>query len=279
MRIAIDPIATPVVVPTDENDNWKAVPVDFLPALAAAKKFTGQTASYRLEGQVAFLHSGKVYATNNQVVIEFDIGPNDLEAAAFTPKDIATLIAFGPPSEMRVSIDTTEFRWADRSTFLMVHADQSDPARYGMRQSSKYTDIPSPDEVAATVENLWTEPTLKVTDDWRQIALSTFSRAGIEVLHFKGSRAIAEVHDKDGIAVTIGVDLDVEVPQASVSCRGFLEVLKFADAFGFSDGSLRRMSFRFAGGRGIVAGQAANERGAFHGSLDLERSVRSDAKP
>jgi len=73
MRIAIEPIAAPIGLPPKSLDDWKAVPDSFLPALVAAKRFIGQTASYRIEGHVAFLHHSKLYATNNQVVLEFDL--------------------------------------------------------------------------------------------------------------------------------------------------------------------------------------------------------------
>lgn len=69
MRIAIEPIAAPIGLPQEYPDEWKAVPDSFLPALVAAKRFIGQTASYRIEGHVAFLHHGKFYATNNQVAV------------------------------------------------------------------------------------------------------------------------------------------------------------------------------------------------------------------
>lgn len=278
MRIAIDPIATPIGLPSEYPDDWKTVPDSFLPALVAAKRFIGQTASYRIEGQVAFLHHGKLYATNNQVVLEFDLGPNDLPVAAFAPKDIAVIAAFGPPSGMQADADATVLRWADGSTFLLRHADESDPSRYARRRSNKASDVPSPVEVAAMLGTMWAEPNLDVTDDWRETALATFGQQSIGVLHLKKTHATAEVYDKDGLAATIAVDLGVAVPEASVSCRDFLEVLKFADAIGFSEGSPRRVSFRFSGGRGIIAGQSANERGAFGGSLDLERFMQANTK-
>ncbi len=278
MRIAIDPIAAPIGLPSEEHDDWKSVPDGFLPALVTAKRFLAPNASYRIEGHVAFLHHGKLYATNNQVVLEFDLGPNELAAAAFAPKDIATLAAFGPPSEMRADADTTEFRWADKSTFLIVHADGSDPSRYARRRSNKSSDVPSPVEVAGTLESMWAEPSFDVTDEWRQTVLATFGQQSIGILHFKKTHATAEVHDKDGLTATIGVDLGVTVPEASLSCRDFLDVLKFADAIGFSDVVPRRMYFRFAGGRGIIAGQNENERGAFVGSLNLERFMQAITK-
>lgn len=278
MRIAIDPIATPIGLPSEDHDDWKAVPDGFLPALVAAKRFLSSNASYRVEAHVAFLHHGKLYATNNQVVLEFDLGPNDLAAAAFTPKDIATLVAFGPPSEMRADADSTKFRWADGSTFLIVHADETDPSRYARRRSSKSSDVPSPVEVAAMLGTMWAEPTLDVTDEWRKTVLATFGQQSISVLNLKKTHATAEVYDKDGLAATIGVDLGIAVPEVSVSCAHFLDVLKFADALGFSDGTPRRVSFRFAGGRGIIAGQKENERGAFVGSLNLERFTQANTK-
>lgn len=278
MRIAIDPIAAPIGLPSEDHDDWKAVPDGFLPALAMAKRFLSPNASYRIEGHVAFLHHGKLYATNNQVVLEFDLGPNDLSAAAFTPKDIATLAAFGPPSEMRADADSTKFRWADRSTFLIVHADETDPSRYARRRSSKSSDVPSPVEVAAMLGTMWAEPTLGVTDDWRETVLAMFGQQSIGVLSLKKTHATAEVHDKDGLAATIGVDLGVAVPEVSVSCRDFLRVLEFADAIGFTDGTPRRVTFRFAGGRGIIAGQVPNERGAFVGSLGIERFMQANTK-
>lgn len=278
MRIAIDAIAAPVGLPAGEHDDWKPVPDGFLPALVAAKRFLGQTPPYRVEGHVAFLHHGNLYATNNQVVIEFDLGPNDLAVAAFTPKDIATIAALGPPSEMRATPDETEFRWADQSTFLIVHADFSDPARYARRRASQSSDVPSPTEVAGMLETMWAEPTLTVTDELRETLLATFGRPGVEVLEFKKTHATAEISDRDGLAATIGVDLGVAVPEVSVSCTDVLTVLRFADAIGFTDGSPRRVSFSFAGGRGIIAGQAANERGAFVGSLELERFMQANTK-
>jgi hypothetical protein len=268
MRIAIDAIVAPIGLPVDKHDDWEAVPDRFLPALDAAKRFIGQTAKYRVEGQVAFLHRGKVYATNNQVVLEFDLGPNSLADAALTTKDIATPIALGPPSEMRATPDVTEFRWADGSTFLLVHADQTDPVRYAQRKPSKSMDVPSPSEVAATVETPWVEPSFDVTDEWRQTIPAVLGRPGIEVIHFKKTYATAEVRDDYSRAATIGVDLGSGVPEISVSCRDLVDVLKFADALGFSDGSPRRVSFRFAGGRGVVAGQAANERGPWERTVD-----------
>ena len=278
MRIAIDPIAAPIGLPADEHDDWKAVPDGLLPALVAAKRFLGQTPPYRVEGHVAFLHHGKIYATNNQVVVEFDLGPKDLAVAAFAPKDIATLATLGPPSEMRATPDETQFLWADGSTFLIGHADNSDPARYARRRASQSSDVPSPTEVAGMLETMWANPTLIVTDELRQTLLATFGRSGVEVLHFKNTQATAEVSDRDGIAATIGVDLGVAVPEVSVSCTDVLAVLKFAEAIGFTDGSPRRVSFSFAGGRGIIAGQAGNDLGAFVGSLDLERFMQANTE-
>lgn len=278
MRIAIEPIASPIGLPQEYPDEWKAVPDSFLPALVAAKRFIGQTASYRIEGHVAFLHDGKVYATNNQVVLEFDLGPNDLPPTAFTPKDIATLAAFGPPSGMQADADATVLRWADGSTFLLRHADHSDPSRYARYRASKYSDVPSPVEVAGMLETMWAEPTFDVTDDWRAKVLATFGRQSISILHFKKTRAGAELFDKDGKSAEIAVDLGVTMPEVSVSCRDFLGVLAFSDALGFSDGTPRRVSFRFDGGRGVIAGQSANELGAFGGSLDLERFMQANTK-
>lgn len=278
MRIAIDPIAKPIGPVRDEHDDWQAVPGDFLVALSAARRFIGKAPKARVERQVAFLHESSLYVTNDQVVVEYRLEPNGLPAAAFTPKDISTLVALGLPSDMRATADMTEFRWADGSTFLMIHADHTDPARYSMLEGSKYSDTPSASEIVSLIEKLWVEPSVEIDDDWRKTTLATFNQPGIEILHFKGNHVIAEVGDRDGLAATIGVDLGASTPDMSVSSRDFLRVLEFAEELGFSDGSPRRATFRFAGGRGVIVGQQPNELGYFFGSVDFERGSLGSTK-
>ena len=111
-RIAIKPIADPIGLPLVEHDDWEAVPPDgFLPARVMAKQFISQTAKYRVEGQVALLHRGKVYANNNQVFVEFDLRPNDLAGVqlwygGFFTRDLQgkyILSCFSLPPRHRVS--------------------------------------------------------------------------------------------------------------------------------------------------------------------------------
>ena len=46
MRIAIEPIAALIGLPSEDHDDWKAVPDGFLPALVTAKQFLALRAQF-----------------------------------------------------------------------------------------------------------------------------------------------------------------------------------------------------------------------------------------
>lgn len=141
MRMKVSPgaQAQDFVRPTGGNP----VPSGLIEALKSAARFTGRHEKKLADGKFVHIADGKVYASNNQHIIEFDVG--DLKCSLrLSRRDVSMLSAMGgDPQSLSIVDGKAEFIWPNG---CWVRIDAA-PASSEFVETCKYC-----------LEHYWTDP-------------------------------------------------------------------------------------------------------------------------
>ena len=236
----------PMHMDAPPTSDWHPLPERFLEGIDFASKFIG-TAKGRSAGwrKVEFAHvmSGKVFATNNLLIVEHDIGRCDL-TCTLTLKQVRMIKAFGatPTHAVVVGETTSErilhFKWADGNRLSLRHS--FDPAS----------------ELSDLFDSYDWEGFAHVDDEWRAQVVGHFSfkplRDNDGLLTVYPDRITGGIFDNrpdTELLIETHSGREVAFEQAT-----FLKAVKIASGMKFiHDGDHSRLLFKGEHTRGIAA--------------------------
>jgi hypothetical protein len=105
-----------------EASEWDALPERFLDGIELSSKFIGSAKGQSLEWlEVEYAHvlGGKMIATNNRAIIEYDTGKCDL-ACTLTVKQVRMIKAFGTAPTHAAMKDALHLKWANGNSLELV---------------------------------------------------------------------------------------------------------------------------------------------------------------
>lgn len=147
--------------PERPKGRWRRLPDNFLDALVTARPFVGKAQADYPWIMFAFLFDGKIYATDNQVLVEIDVGDHTLPATLFRTEEIRALSSWRTnPDKMLVGEDYNAFSWDDGSWVRL-------PRRRAGGLVAYPRTYPLIDRIRELLEHHWREPTHSIADEKR----------------------------------------------------------------------------------------------------------------
>lgn len=236
------PYSQPLSTDPVEGDRF-ALPPDFVDGLVFLAPFVKRSGD-PVETWVHLI-AGKLHVVTNSLILEFEIGENDLPDLKFSPAAIRTLEAFGePPDALLLAGEAQLFMWSNGQELLV-----------DWRQHVRYGDAPKISEArAATLDNYWNFHSGKAVsaqkrEDFRR-TLSTNKLHKDVYISPRG--VIARIFDRKTKRFTSDylVDFDTNATRAMrFDRRAFAQMVKVATQIDFQ---CSPVCFHHAGGRGLL---------------------------
>lgn len=231
---------------------WRRLPDDFLDALVVARRFMGAPNAEYPWLKFGYLSDGKIYATDNQVLVEVDVGDHTLPATLFRSGDIKVLSSQGTsPARMLVAKTLNAFSWDDGS-WVQMHRFGSGlvPAKDGSGFRPHYPRTYTVrDQIKSLLTYQWREPTHSIADDQRSDLLAIIQKHKRNPVVGISSKQIRVQEAGDASMVT---EIDFGFPTKTESYwpgSALKKALAVADKIDFSG---KPACFTFPKGRGLI---------------------------
>lgn len=230
-------------------DVWHTLPDRFFDGLCVSVVFTGrQHAGLQDWMSQAHFDTGKIYATDGAVLIEYDAGPSDAPYLCHGKVDVALLKAFGSPREVAVEKgaagrNVIHYRWDGKRLSIptLLHRCPTDKL-LSMLDAFDWTDL-------HPVSAHWKE---QVTGHFNfKMAQNNRGYSGHGLIHFSTDRIVGGYFDHDH-TTELRIDTHAEM-DVSLKKDDLLQVLKVADEIKFiHQEDQHRLLFRGEHLRGIL---------------------------
>lgn len=223
------------VQPIKVDGQRLALPPDFVQGLDFLRPFTVSNHHWM---QWVHLIDGRLYAASNSLIVEYEIGPCELENTIFSAKLCRILAGFAtPPEGVVIGNGTILFTWADGQELFVDRSRE--PVDYG-------------GEIASMFKRHWTFGVgTSIDDETRKSLQSALDVRGSGDVFFDGATALC----RSGTRTS-----ETLLPYAAnteglirFDRKPFLAMLKVATEIDFAASPL---CFRHAHGRGMLVRRA-----------------------
>lgn len=231
------------------TDDWHALPDRFLNGIDFASRFTGSAPKKSRKkkkpskAEVAkpihcvHCHDGKVYATDNKLVIEYDVGEYDL-SFALSVGQVRLIKAFGAAPSLVDVGEALHFRWDNGQSLSLCHSPNRSVDLGQLFDPHDWNDLH------------------RISDDWRAQVIGHFSfkpvRNNDGLMQIYPDRITGGVFDNrpdTELRIETHTAREVVFEQATL-----LNAVKIATEIKFvHDGDHSRLLFRGENVRGIAA--------------------------